>query len=104
MKFQPHFLHLQDSNVRGQKRIKAAQDRVGVDGTDCLDIGHLGLGVYARVGSAGTGQGDRMIEQFFKGFLHHALHRREIGLDLPAVESSPIVRKGQLEVPHRFRL
>ncbi len=104
MKFRPHFLHLQDSNFRGQKRIEASQDGVGVDGTDCLDIGHLGLGVNARVGSAGTGHSDRMIEQFFKGFLHRSLHRWKIGLDLPAVESRPIVRKGQLEVPHRFRL
>ena len=104
MKLSPHFLNLQHADFCGKQRVEAPHDSVGVHRANRLDVRDLTLGMNASIGSSGPGNIHGVIEQLFESLSHRSLNRWNIGLDLPAVKSRSVVGKGQLEVPHAFRL
>lgn len=104
MEFGSHFLNLQHADFCGKKRVEAPQDSIGVHRANRLDIRDLTLGMNSGIGSSGPRNIHRVIEQLLEGLSHRSLDRWDIGLDLPAVKFRSIVSKGQLEVPHAFRL
>ena len=104
MKFGPYFLNLQDSDFYGKQRVEAPQHSVSIYRANRLDVCDLALGMNSGIGSSGPGNIHGVIEQLLESLSHRSLDRWNIGLDLPAVKFRSIVSKGQLEVPHAFRL
>jgi len=104
VKLQRDLFNLPDPNLPGQERVHAPQNRVGVHGSQGFYAGDLSMCMDAGIRPPGSRDIDFVVEKLLQGFLERSLDSRKIGLDLPSMKISTVVGKGQLEVPHRFRL
>ncbi len=100
MKLGARFVYRENPDFPRKQCIGSAQNGVCIHRSNRLNVGNLPVRVDARVGSAGAGNADVVIEEFLKGLLKLALDRAQVRLNLPPVELRAVVGQSQLEVPH----
>jgi len=104
MELRRYFLNLPDANLWRQKGVGSSLNRIGVHSAARLDVCDLALRMDSCVGASRAGNLDFMIEEFSESALQRSLNGSQSRLDLPSVKFRAVIREGQLEVAHRFRL
>ena len=74
--------------------------RIGVAVAPDVAMGHLGERMHAGIGAAGAIQVHRLAAESLQGRLYFTLHRRTIGLTLPANIGRAVIFQSKLVTGH----